>query len=79
MGNWWMLIPALVLCVVPYLIIDRKRWWPGAFGWALCIFSVGLMAASNFGTLATVGFALLFFGVVFGFAGSLNGPNSPAN
>jgi hypothetical protein len=79
MGNWWMLIPALVLCAVPYFVIDRPRWWPGAFGWALCIFSVGLMAASGFRDVAIVGFALLFFGVVLGFAGSLNGPNSPAN
>jgi len=77
--GWWLLIPTLVLCSVPYFLISQKRWWPGAWGWACVILSIGILAADGFKAWGPVGFAGLFFGFVLGFAGSLNGPNSPAN
>ncbi len=77
--GWWALIPTFILAAVPYLLIDRRRWWPGAFGWALTIVAVGVLASDGFRAWGPVGLAGIFFGVVLGFAGSLNGPNSPAN
>jgi hypothetical protein len=75
----WALIPTVILAAVPYLLIKRERWWPGAFGWALVIVSSGVGVADYFRAWGPVALAGIFFGVVLGFAGVLNGPNSPAN
>ncbi|NWJ44603.1 MAG: hypothetical protein HXX08_01875 [Chloroflexi bacterium] len=76
--GWLAMIPAIILAVVPYLIIKKGRWWPGAFGWMLIILAIGVLASEGFRNLGPVGLAGIFFGTVLGFAGLLGGPSSPA-
>jgi hypothetical protein len=79
LGTAWMLIPFTLLALIPFFLVkERNRWWPGAYGWAMVIFSVGVMAADGFRTFAAVGISIMFFGFVLGFAGVMSGPNSPA-
>ncbi len=77
--GWWFIIVAVAAAAIPFLIIPSKRWWPGAFGWGITLFSIGLAVADNFRYWTPVSIAGLIVGTVLGFTGVLIGPNSPAN
>ncbi len=75
---WWLaMIVAAILAVIPFLIVPQRRWWPGAFGWAIDFLSIGLAVSDNFHGLTPLAIAGLIVGSVLGFTGVLTGPNSP--
>lgn len=76
--GWWFLAVGVVLAVIPFVIVKRERWWPGAWGWAICFFAIGVGVADNFRSWMGFVLAALLVGLTLGFAGVLNGPNSPA-
>ena len=77
---WWLaMVVAAGLAVVPFLIVSRQRWWPGAFGWAIDLLSIGLAVSDNFHGLTPIAIAGLIVGSTLGFTGILTGPNSPAS
>jgi hypothetical protein len=76
--GWWFMIVGVVIAAVPFFLVPRARWWPGAWGWAIDFLAIGLIVSDGFHNWTPVGIAMMIVGTVLGFAGSLTGPNSPA-
>lgn len=76
--GWWFMIIAAGLAVIPFVTTQQKRWWPGAWGWSITFISIGILVSDNFRNWATIGISGVALGAILGFAGVMNGPNSPA-
>ncbi len=77
--GWWFMIIAVVAAAIPFLIVSRKRWWPGAWGWAIDFIAIGIMVSDGFHGFTSLAIGLMIVGTVLGFTGSLIGPNSPVS
>lgn len=75
--GWWFIAVAVLAAAIPFFIVRRQRWWPSAWGWAFCFFFAGLMVADGFRDWTPVALFGILIGLTLGFAGVLNGPNSP--
>ncbi|HEX2912706.1 MAG TPA: hypothetical protein VH186_18010 [Chloroflexia bacterium] len=76
--GWWFMIIGIATAFIPFLIVSRKRWWPGAWGWAIDFIAISLAVSDNFHSWTPVSIAGLIVGTTLGFTGILTGPNSPA-